>query len=250
MRQVRRIGIIGYGDFSKVLIEILSPYASIVVSSRSSVSGDAGHGAIFAPNDDVLGSDVIIPSIPAQFLEEFFTAHRPLVNPMSLVVDVASVKVRPLEALERILPASCQLLGTHPMFGPASITKNGGLKGLKCVVCPVRVDSGVENSIVTFLKNQLGLEVIYKTADEHDREMAYVQGLSHFIGHTLDEMGIPSSNISTMAYDDLLGLKNVQGGDSWDLFCSIVRENPYASEVQDRFVEAYLEVKEKLTKVC
>lgn len=250
MRFEGRLGIIGYGDFSKVLIEHLSPYCEILVFSRSREEGDAGFGARFAGIEEVLSSQIIIPSIPAQFLEDFFTSNLELINPSALVVDVASVKIKPLEVLGRVLPKTCQLLGTHPMFGPASIAKNQGLTGLKCVVCPVRIDSEKEKTIVDFLRNEIGLRVIYKTADEHDREMAYVQGLSHFIGHTLDEMGIPDSDISTMAYDDLISLRNVQGGDSWDLFCSIVDENPYAREVQDQFVVSYLGVKDKLTKVC
>lgn len=246
----QNLGIVGYGDFTKVLIEHLSPYLDIVVSSRSRSEGDAGFGARFGTVEEVLSKDIIIPSIPSQFIEGFFEQHRSLVNPNALVVDVASVKIKPLEALQRQLPETCQIFGTHPMFGPASIKKNGGITGLKCVVCPVRTEERVETQLVDFLSNELGLKVIYKTAEEHDREMAYVQGLSHFIGHVLDDMDIPESDISTMAYDDLINLKKIQGGDSWDLFCSIVDENPYAKDVQDEFVEAYKAVKEKLTKVC
>lgn len=246
----RSLGIIGYGDFTKVLIEHLSPYLEIVVSSRSKIEGDAGFGARFATVEEVLACPMIIPSIPSQFIEGFFKENKHLVNSSSLVVDVASVKIKPLQALERQLPESCQIIGTHPMFGPASIAKNNGLTGLKCVVCPVRIDESIEKELVGFLTNKLGLRIIYKTPEEHDREMAYVQGLSHFIGHVLDDMDIPESEISTMAYDDLLNLKNIQGGDSWDLFCSIVDENPYAKDVQDEFVEAYKAVKERLTRVC
>lgn len=247
----RSIGIVGYGDFTKVLIEHLSPHAEIVVSSRSRESGDAGFGARFSSVEEVLSQPLIIPSIPSQFIEEFFAENKAMVNPNAVVVDVASVKVKPLQALERQLPETCQIIGTHPMFGPASISKNGGkLTGLKCAVCFIRADGSLEKAVTEFLGDKLGLKLIYRTPEEHDREMAYVQGLSHFIGHVLDEMKIPDSELSTMAYDDLVNMKNIQGQDSWDLFCSIVDDNPYAKEVQDKFVECYQAVRDRLNKVC
>lgn len=247
----RSVGIVGYGDFTKVLIEHLSPYVEIVVSSRSKTEGDAGFGARFSTVEEVLARPIIIPSIPSQFIEGFFAENKELVNPEAVVVDVASVKVKPIEALVRQLPESCQIVGTHPMFGPASIAKNGGkLNGLKCAVCLVRADEKVESAITNFLGETLGLKLIYKTPEEHDREMAYVQGLSHFIGHVLDEMKIPDSELSTLAYDDLIDMKNIQGQDSWDLFCSIVDENPFAKEVQTQFVDCYQAVRERLNKVC
>ncbi len=231
-----RIGIIGYGDFTKVLVEHLAPYADIVVSSRSRTSGDVGHGARFVTAEEALGCPIIIPSIPAQFYDSFFRQHQAAINPTALVIDVASVKVRPLEMLEALLPPECQIIGTHPMFGPASIERNGGIVGLKCAVCPVRIDSTQFDTFTEFLGMTLGLRVIHTTAQQHDKEMAYVQGLSHYIGHVMDAMDIPTSQLATLAYDDLLDMKHIQGGDSWDLFHSIMHENPYSKEVHQEFL--------------
>lgn len=232
------VGIIGTGDFTGLMTEYLAPYADIVVSSRSRDTGDAGFGAKFAPLADVLAQPIIIPSIPAQFFEEFFTQNAHLVNPDALVVDVCSVKMKPLAVLERLLPKSCQILGTHPMFGPASVAKNGGIQGLKCVVSSVRIPEERLARAQAFIQDTLQLRVINKTPEEHDREMAYVQGLSHYIGRVMDGMAIPESEISTLAYDDLLDMKKIQGGDSWDLFKSIIEENPYAKEVNREFKKA------------
>ena len=251
MKELYSIGIIGYGDFTKVLIEHLAPYAEIVVSSRSREDGDAGFGARFGSVEEVLARPIIIPSIPSQFIDSFFATNKHLVNPEALVVDVASVKVKPLEALVRQLPESCKIIGTHPMFGPASIAKNGGnLNGLKCALSPVRAAESTVNELESFLHERLGLYVIRKTPEQHDLEMAYVQGLSHFIGHVLNEMDIPNSELSTLAYEDLIDMKNVQGNDSWDLFCSIVDHNPYAKEIQDQFIASYQAVRKQLDIVC
>jgi len=240
------VGIIGYGDFTKLMIEWLSPYADIVVSSRQHNQGDAGFGATFAPLETVLARPIIIPSIPSQFFESFFTDNASLINPNALVVDVCSVKVKPLEILARLLPSTNSIIGTHPMFGPASVRKNGGISGLKCVVCPVRASSETVASFTTFLDANLHLRVIRKTPDQHDMEMAHIQGLSHYIGRTMDIMNIPDTELATLAYDDLMDMKNIQGQDSWDLFLSIMKDNPYAHEVNKKFKQACIDLDDKL----
>lgn len=232
------IGIIGYGDFSKLMIEYLAPYARIVVSSRSSVAGDAGHGAVFADITTVLAQPIIIPSIPSQFFEEFFSMHRDKINPQALVIDVCSVKVHPLSVLMSLLPSSCQIIGTHPMFGPASVARNRGIKDLKCVISPVRVDDKTFEKFRHFLEKKLRLTVIDKTPEQHDREMAYVQGLSHYVGRIMERMKIPDTQLATLAYEDLVDMKNIQGTDSWELFLSIMKDNPYAEPVNAEFQRA------------
>ena len=240
------IGIIGYGDFTRVLCEYLAPYADILISSRGDLEGEAIFGAQFGSIEDVLSRQIIIPSIPAQFFKDFFMEHAKLVNPNALIVDVASVKVAPIQVLNELLPSTCRIIGTHPMFGPASIAKNGGISGLKCAVCPVRVDDEAYERFVAFLSDVLGLRIFNKTPEEHDREMAYVQGLSHYIGRVMDEMNIPVSELSTLAYDDLIDMKRIQGSDSWDLFRSIMHENPYALEVNRAFESACRRVNDRL----
>lgn len=241
-----QIGIIGYGDFTKLMCEYLAPYADIVVSSRSHDSGDAGFGSRFAMLDEVLSQPILIPSIPSQFFEIFFTENKDRINPDALVIDVCSVKVKPLQVLEQLLPETCQIIGTHPMFGPASVYKNNGLDGLKCVVCPVRVGQETLDSFTGFVADILKLRVINKTPEQHDQEMAYVQGLSHYIGRTMDIMNIPNTELATLAYEDLLDMKNIQGHDSWELFESIMNENPHAKEVNQKFKQAIQQLDHQL----
>lgn len=243
-----QIGIVGYGDFTKVMLEYLAPFADILVSSRSSQTGAAGFGASFAPVEDVLSCPIIVPSIPAQFFDLFFSQHRKLVNPEATVIDVSSVKVLPLKALEHHLPNTCQIIGTHPMFGPASIAKNGGIKGLRCVVSSVRASDAVIAELEQFLQSKLKLQVLRRTPEQHDKEMAYVQGLSHYVGRLMDVMEIPNSELSTLAYDDLLDMKNIQGQDSWDLFMSIMHENPFAQDVNGKFKDAIRHLDDKINK--
>jgi prephenate dehydrogenase len=241
-----QIGIIGHSEFTKLMLEWLEPYADIVVSSRSETEGDAGFGARFESLEQVLSQPVIIPSIPSQYFEEFFTKNKRLINIEALIIDICSVKVRPLKVLEELLPKTCSIIGTHPLFGPASVKKNSGIKGLKCVVCPVRVGDDILKEFESFLENQLKLKVIRKTPEEHDKEMAYAMGLSHYIGRTMKMMNIPKSELSTLAYDDLYDMKRIQGEDSWELFQSIMNENPYVAEVNRQFKLAQKDLDERL----
>lgn len=233
-----KIGIIGYGDFTKVILEYLEPYADIIVSSRSNSSGDAGHGAKFANLEKVLACPIIVPSIPSQFFEDFFSTNANIINPNALVIDVCSVKVKPLKVLEQLLPKTCSIIGTHPMFGPASIKKNGGITNLRCVVSPVRASDETINKLEDFICDTLKIKLLRRTPQEHDREMAYVQGLSHYIARAMDIMDIPESELSTLAYDELLAMKKIQAKDTWDLFESIMHDNPYALEVNKLFKKA------------
>lgn len=244
--QKYQIGIVGYGDFTKVLLEWLEPYAEIIVSSRSQSEGDAGHGAQFAPLDEVLARPIIIPSIPSQYFEHFFSTNKRLINPEALVIDVCSVKVKPLAALEKLLPEQCSIIGTHPLFGPTSIKKNAGIKGLRCVVSNIRSTDEQYQNLLDLLSQKLELQVLERTPEEHDKEMAYVQGLSHYIARVMDIMDIPKSELSTMAYDDLYDMKMVQAKDTWDLFESIMHENPFALELNKQFKKAQKELDLKL----
>jgi len=230
---MKSIGIVGFGEFSKLLITHLSLYYDIVVYSREPIENTGGLKFTPVGAEEALSQHIIIPAIPAQFLEVFFAANKQFVNPQTLIVDVCSVKVQPVEVLQRVLPDTCEILATHPMFGPASAAD--GLQGQKVMLHPVRINPDKYNRIKLFLKDTLGLKIIETTPEEHDRMMAYVQGLSHYVGRVMQLMDIPETELATAAYNDLLDMKRIQGTDSWELFDSIMHQNPYAMDVNRQF---------------
>lgn len=230
------VGIIGYGDFAKLLVGVLSQFATILVSSRQNLNPASTDSFIAVSLREVLAQDIIIPSLPAQLLEEFFQLHYVYVNPKALVVDVCSVKVKPVQVLLATLPKTTQILATHPLFGPAST--DGVIKDKKIMMYPVRMPKDDYKRAKHFAKHQLGLKVIECTPEEHDHAMANVQGLSHYIGRAMKIMGIPETELATQAYQNLLEMKRTQGHDSWELFQSIMQENPYVREVHDKLHRA------------
>ncbi|MFN9976392.1 MAG: prephenate dehydrogenase dimerization domain-containing protein, partial [Phycisphaerae bacterium] len=84
-----------------------------------------------------------------------------------------------------------------------------------------------------FLADTLRLRVIDISPDEHDRQMAYVQGLTHLISRAVGEMKLPDTPLATAAYERFLAMRTNLRADSWDLFVTIECENPYAKAVRD-----------------
>ncbi len=74
------------------------------------------------------------------------------------------------------------------------------------------------------------------SAEEHDREMAYVQALTHLIGRSLAQMQIPDEKLKTQTYQHLIDLTGLIGNDSFELFTAIQTMNPFAPDVVEDFV--------------
>lgn len=227
----KTIGIIGFGDFARLMVRELSPYFKIVVSTRSVPDNKDDFACEFVDTKTALSQDLIIPSMPSQFLREFFTENKEIINERALIVDVCSVKVRPIEVLVDVLPETCEILATHPMFGPFSA--KDGVAGLQIMIHPTRINDERYHRIKSFLEETLKLKLIECTPDEHDKQLAYVLGLTQYIGRVVQNMNIPETLLRTSAYEDLLDMKRIQGNDSWELFESIMLENPYAIAVND-----------------
>ncbi|MES2225277.1 MAG: prephenate dehydrogenase [Patescibacteria group bacterium] len=225
---MKTVGIVGYGQFGRFMAAHLSKYAQV---RAFDVAGK--EGVLLVSLTDVASSDLLIFAVPVQNLEEACEQVVPHVSPGALIVDVSSVKMRPLAILKAYFPDH-EILGTHPIFGPQS--GKDGIEGLPLVVANVSWTSEHYNQILRFLSGTLGLHVIERTPEEHDREMARVQGLTHFIGKALVRLDIQEYETGTMSYNQLIKLRELLKDDSWELFKTIENENPYAQEVREGFL--------------
>ena len=231
---MKSVGIVGFGSFSQFLVKFIKPHLHIKVSNRSDKSKAAEQlGVEYADVTEVIACDIVVLSIPVQFLESFLIEYGAKVNPKALVLDVSSVKVKPVDLMIEHLPKSTDIIGTHPLFGPQS-GKNG-IKGLNMVICPVR--SRKIRVVEHFLQNMLQLNIMERTAETHDRQMAYVQALTHFVGRAVNQMDIPDVEQKTPAYQYLLNIKRNLGQDSFELFQTIENENPFAKGIREEFLQ-------------
>ena len=230
------VGIIGFGVFGKFMAEQLAPHVPVLVSTRSATAAEVvSTGARRVELAKAAACPVVVPSVPVQFLQRVLEEMAAYVQPGALVADVSSVKKVPVELMLRILPAHCDILATHPLFGPQS--GSGGIAGLPMVVWPVRLPDERYRRLKEFLVGTLKLDVTEVSPEEHDREMAYVQALTFFLGKALSDIGIPDTPLKTKTYQHLLDVKRIVEADTPELFETIQHYNPYAGEVRELFTK-------------
>lgn len=235
------IGIIGFGQFGQFMAKHLAPHHEVVAANRSDQSAAAeALGVAYGTHEEAASREVVIVGTPVQNMAETLERIAPHLRPGALVVDVASVKVRPVEMMRACLPSHVDLLATHPMFGPQS--GRHGIRGLKCVLCPVRLAEARYARIRHFLGTVLELQLLEMTPERHDREIAYIQGLTHWISRAVRAMRLPDMAMSTPAYNRFLEIGELLRDDSLALFLTIERENPYTHEVRADFMEKLREL--------
>ncbi len=239
------IAIFGLGAFGRLAASHLAPHADLVVHdprfpAGTDATGIAGEGTRLVGFDEAAIADWIILATPVQAMREVLARLAGRVRPGAVVADVGSVKIRPVEWMLETLPPHAQVLGTHPMFGPETAREKGGIAGEPVALCRARIEDDAYVRARTFLAETLSLRVIELTPDEHDRQAALIQGITHLIGHAAAEMGLPDLPTATLAYRRLLQMKQNTERDSPALFDAIQRLNPYAGEVRRDFLDALI----------
>jgi prephenate dehydrogenase len=133
-------------------------------------------------------------------------------------------------------------LGIHPLFGPQSAKKSW--RNHKLVVC-TNVPSSAK-VLMEFFENQ-GLVAIKMSAEDHDRDMAVVQSLTHFIARALSEMGgVKKSTVATSAFMQLCKMLELLTLDSWELFETLQTGNTFAAPVRASFMRKLREIEDKI----
>jgi len=230
---MKSLALIGFGDFGRLAANELAGRFDIGVHDpHKDAATIAAQGFRPLSFEEAATSDVVILAMPVQAMEEAIRRLAPLVRPGATVIDVGSVKMLPSRWLMHYMPESVHIVPTHPLFGPQSIARDG-LHGRQFVICPARGDQHLR---VAALGRAMGMRVRITSAEEHDREMAFVQALTHLIGRTLVGMNIPDEMLKTQTYQHLLDLTGLIGKDSFELFTAIQTLNPYAHEIAGDFV--------------
>lgn len=93
---------------------------------------------------------------------------------------------------------------------------------------------------------KLELEVKEMSADEHDKSIAVVQGLTFFVAHTLETMGIHDEPLHTPSFARLLHLAELEQHHSQQLFETIQLGNDYAPAVRKAFLDVAEDIDKRL----
>ena len=227
---MRKAGIIGYGRFGKVLADLLLKKYEVRVYDIQEV--DNYDGVDICRLAEVLECILVFIAVPIRAFEEVVKEISTYNLYNTTIVDVCSVKVYPIDIMEKNLPDHVGIIGSHPHFGPDSYSP---FRELKATICSVRDVYKRINNVKVIFESQ-SITTMEMTPDEHDRLAASSQGVTHFIGRVLNESGVRSTNMNTMGFNELLGVIEQTCNDSLDLFNDLQRYNPYTNDMINTLV--------------
>lgn len=190
--------------------------------------------------------DVVVLSVPMDALEGVASEVAPGMRQGALLMDLSSLKAKPLEAMLRHAPPGVEVIGAHPLFGPQS-----DFCGRTVVLVPTD-RSARWLPIIRSLFMEAGLNVVEATAERHDKNMAVVQGLTHFMyvamGRALEKAGVDmeeSSLFRTPVYgitSEMLGRVLSQSPELY----ALIQSSGHAGALRHAFIEACVELSSEL----
>lgn len=190
-------------------------------------------------------SDIVIVSVPIGTAAEVIKNIRNYIKKSALLCDFTSIKEKTINEMKK---AESGVLGIHPLFGPLAAS----IKNQIIIFCPVRKNKWIDYLKRIFEEN--GAKVIFSSAKEHDRQMAMVQSLTHFINiilaRTLQSQKLDVNNAFTTPIFRLQSI--LMGrilGNNPELYADLEIENPYFIKILDKlsaeFKDFYSLIKNK-----
>ena len=240
----KTFSVIGYGRFGRLWVDILSEYGSVLVYENDSENfPDDKKNIKFVNLKTALKQDVVFLCIPISAMEEFFDKHASLFGKDSTVIDVASVKSMPMDWMNKALP-KVKHLGIHPLFGPDSYAPN---RHNLIIITPS--EHYPELATVwseIFASWRFFTKVI--TPAEHDKSIAYSQGVTHFVGNVLNRMDLPNTNTPTKGYGMLRDVEKFCENDTPQLFRDMLLYNPESVNMFKEFLQSTHDVSALIRK--
>jgi prephenate dehydrogenase len=229
-----KVGIVGgTGRMGSWFADIMQPYSSEVFR--------VGRTTDLTPSEMARRCEVVVISVPVAQTIHMIREIGPLVSEKGLLMDLTSIKTKPVEAMLRYSRA--EVVGTHPLFGPERPSDSG----LRMVLCRGRGRVWC-NWLSTVLRDA-GLKVMVLSPERHDRLMGLVQGVNHLSTITLGLCIIRSGlmfdellNASTQTFANRIDRIRAMTGQPAELFGSLLMDNPPAGEFMDHFLEAMEEL--------
>lgn len=229
------VTIVGFGAFGAFIASHLAPFARINVLEPSPLPRVlvAQMGLDLLSGPEAIGeSQIIILAVPVHAIAPVLRQIAPHLRAHQIVLDVCSVKEGPARLMADLLPPDVQILATHPMFGPQSA--KAGLAGLQMVLCPVRGQAW--RRIGAFLRAVLGLRVIITSVEEHDRQAALSQGVTHLLAHALAQLG-DRPRIRTRSFDLMVQAFAMVLEDAPEVYEAITQQNRHVAPLRLRLIE-------------
>lgn len=246
-----KIGIIGGSDgLGKTLIYYFRDEFKVSISARDH---DKGRKVAEEMNVDYVESNkklaamsnILIISVPIHHTPSVIREVAPFMKKGSVMIDVTSVKEKPLKTMEECLPDNVEFIPTHPVFGPRTTELDN-----QVIVLTATKKGKWYEKVYDYLDSK-NMRIIETTAHHHDYMMSIVQVLTHF------------SFISTASAMEKLKVDITETEDyespiynlMIDMIARIVSQNPYltyyiqtmnnnGTQIRNAFSEAVTELRD------
>ncbi len=181
----------------------------------------------------VAAAQFVVLAVPVGAIAEAVAAVAPALGPSTILMDIASVKLLPLAAM--LTATTTPVVGLHPLFGPDTTAP------LPVAVVPGRDHEAVGTAFT--LLTRLGYAPFHTTAEDHDRAMAYVQGLNFLttVAYLCAAPDIDLAPYLTPSFRRRMDAAAKLVGEDAALFTALVEANPFSLEAARRF-RSYLNV--------
>ncbi len=203
---------------------------------------DAGYSVLLSDMDTELSSadlarrcHVVIVSVPMEAFSQVISQIGPLMPKNAFLTDLCSLKIMQMQ--EMLCNTVCSVAGSHPLFGPAE----DSIKGRRIALCP-----GRGNEWFAWWKTLLessGACVHCTDAASHDRAMAWVQALNHFIlislGKAVFDQGLNMEELvflSTPSFSKQMEIVSRLFYQDPQLYATIQMANPFAANALNDFL--------------
>ena len=238
------VGIIGNGRFGSMLYKTFDNFGKsnfeVFMYSRNPKKDRKRYSSL----ESICKLDIIIPAVPISAYEGQIKSIKHFVTKSTLIVDVCSVNIYPSKILKENL--DCDLLSTHPMFGPDSTKDANEFKNLKFIYYPLRIRNNTKYNIFLEFWRNLGCELIRLTPKEHDEQAAYTHSFAFLVGKLGIMLNIRKNDILTKGFEGIMYNQEAVENDSSTLFNDLFRFNPYSKKMLKQFIINSEEIYKKI----
>ncbi|MEG6552279.1 prephenate dehydrogenase/arogenate dehydrogenase family protein [Desulfocurvibacter africanus] len=172
----------------------------------------------------IQSSELVLLAVPIHALADVLLQVKPHLSHRNILADLCSVKVGPVEHM--LAAWDGPVVGTHPLFGPRP------LEGERVVAITPGRDDAALDAVEDWLK-RIEFSTFRTTAHEHDRAMAFIQGLN-FVTNTAylsATAGQPDiERFITPSFRRRLESARKMLTEDAGLFEALFEANPYAQE--------------------
>ncbi len=227
----KTVSVYGYGRFGKFWANILAQDHHVKVFSRRGLKPEeVSEGIEITTYEGLFECDAMFFCVAISSFEEVLQQCKPLLKKDVLYFDTCSVKVKPAQWMAENLPDGSSMIATHPMFGPDSYFESKD--PLTMMMSNLNADETVFSNWVDFF-NSKKMHVEVMTCEDHDKKVAYSQGITHYVGRVLADLNLHRTEIDTLGYRKLLEITEQTCNDSWQLFMDLQQNNPYTAQMRE-----------------